>query len=104
MVLNGGAHRGHSCDALSAAEVLGALASPQRLEIVRLLDSHERDVTELAACLGMSVANTSHHLARLRRAGLVVSRRDGTHVTNRLAARDVTQITGAVCAVVRNRS
>jgi len=99
-----GGGRSSTCDARRVAEVLGALANPNRLEIVRLLGAHEHDVTELAACLGISVANTSHHLARLRRAGLVTSRREGTHVTNRLAARDVTQVTGAACAVVRNRS
>ena len=66
----------------------------------RLLTEHDRDVSDLAANLGISMASTSHHLGRLRRAGLVISRRHGTHITNRLAALDVTKITGAACAVV----
>ena len=104
MVLSRGDEHASSCDTLGAAEVLGALASPHRLAIVRLLAEHDRDVSDLAANLGLSMASTSHHLGRLRRAGLVISRRHGTHITNQLAALDVTQITGAACAVVRNRS
>ena len=76
---------GLSCDAERVAAVMAALASPWRIDIVGLLATDELDVTDIAERLGLSVANTSHHLVRLRRAGLVISRRDGSQITNRLA-------------------
>jgi predicted transcriptional regulator len=54
------------CDPEQAAEVLAALASPWRLRMIQLLSTDELDVTEVANRLGLSVANSSHHLARLR--------------------------------------
>ena len=92
---------GPSCDALGTADVLSALASPHRVEIIRLLDEHELAVGELATGLGISVANTSHHLVRLRTAGLVTSRREGTRVTNWLATSDVTALVRAACDLAR---
>lgn len=69
---------GNGPDPRGAAELLRALASPWRLEIVRLLATEELDVTTLAKRLGLSVANASQHLVRLRAAGIVGSRQDGT--------------------------
>jgi DNA-binding transcriptional ArsR family regulator len=85
------------CDPGRAAEVLAALASPCRLEMVRLLADGERDVTDIASRLSISVANTSHHLGRLRHAGLVLARRDGTHIINRLAGPHMLDLCAAAC-------
>src|SRR5437016_949155 len=52
----------------SFAEVARALASGRRAEIVDLLAQGERPVEEIAAEIGQSVANTSHHLRALARA------------------------------------
>lgn len=41
---------------------------------------------EIAEEIGQSVANTSHHLRTLARAGLVATRRQGTHIHYRLAS------------------
>jgi rhodanese-related sulfurtransferase len=68
------------------ATIARALASGRRAEIVELLAQGERPVDEVAQELGQSVANTSHHLRTLARAGLVVTRRAGTHVHYRLAS------------------
>ncbi|MET9078634.1 metalloregulator ArsR/SmtB family transcription factor [Streptomyces sp. NPDC004232] len=66
------------------AEVLAAaaaaswlLASPARLHIMWVLAQGESDVSHLAARLGGALPAVSQHLSRLRRAGLVRSRRDG---------------------------
>lgn len=88
---------GADCDPGRVAFVLAALASPWRLEIVRLLADGERDVTDIANWLSLSVANTSLHLCRLRRAGLVIGRRDGTRVINRLAGPHVLDLCAAAC-------
>jgi DNA-binding transcriptional ArsR family regulator len=87
-----------ACDPADVAEVMAALASPSRLEIVALLADAELDVTEIAHRLGASVATTSHHLGPLRRAGLVTSRRTGTRILNRLAGPHVLDLCAAACA------
>lgn len=78
------------------AGVAKALASGRRAEIVDLLAQAERSVEEVAGELGQSVANTSHHLRTLARAGLLQSRRDGTRVLYRLASDRVAQLWAAI--------
>lgn len=62
------------------AQVAKALANGRRAELVDVLAQGERPVEELANEIGQSVANTSQHLQRLLRSGLVSTRRDGTRV------------------------
>ena len=69
------------------AEVAKALASGRRAEIVDLLAQGERPVDQIAGEIGQSIANTSHHLRAMARAGLVKTRRDGTRVFYALAQR-----------------
>lgn len=78
------------------AEVAKALGSGRRAEIVDLLAQGERSVEEVAAELDQSVANTSHHLRTLARAGLVTTRRDGTRIHYRLASERVAELWSAV--------
>ncbi|HZD24130.1 MAG TPA: metalloregulator ArsR/SmtB family transcription factor, partial [Acidimicrobiia bacterium] len=68
------------------ATIGGALASGRRVEIVEVLAQGERTVEEVGEAIGQSLANTSHHLRTLARAGLVLTRRDGTHIYYRLAS------------------
>lgn len=62
-----------------------ALGHPHRLEILEHLAQGERGVEALSGRIGLSIANTSQHLQRLRRTGLVASRRDGKFVLYRLS-------------------
>ena len=62
------------------AESAKALSSGRRAELVDVLAQGERSVEELAEEIGQSVANTSQHLQRLLRSGLVKSRREGTRI------------------------
>ena len=78
------------------AEVAKALASGRRAEIVDLLAQGERSVEEIAEELGQSVANTSHHLRAMARAGLVTTRRDGTRIFYRLASERVAELWSAL--------
>jgi rhodanese-related sulfurtransferase len=78
------------------AGVAKALASGRRAEIVDLLAQGERAVDEVADELGQSVANTSHHLRTLARAGLLQSRRAGTRVLYRLASERVAELWSAI--------
>jgi DNA-binding transcriptional ArsR family regulator len=60
-----------------AVEVLGLLADRTRLSLVRRLCEGEADVTTLTEACGASRTSVSQHLARLRLAGLVDTRKEG---------------------------
>jgi rhodanese-related sulfurtransferase len=84
------------------AEVAKALASGRRAEVVDLLAQGERSVEEIAAELDQTVANTSHHLRAMARAGLLTTRRDGTHIYYRLASERVADLWAALRDVARD--
>lgn len=71
-------------DAEPAAEMLRALANPQRLAIVCTLVEGERAVSELEAGLGIRQPSLSQHLGSLREAGLIVGRREAKAVFYRI--------------------
>jgi ArsR family transcriptional regulator len=66
------------------AAISRALADPKRLCVLEVLASGERSVSDLSREASCHVPNMSQHLAVLRSAGLVVSRRDGSTVYYRL--------------------
>ena len=88
----------HAKDALfdAFAEMAKALASGRRAEIVDVLAQGERSVEELASEISQSVANTSHHLRALARAGLVTTRRDGNRIFYALASERVAELWSAL--------
>ncbi|MER5883337.1 metalloregulator ArsR/SmtB family transcription factor [Streptomyces sp. NPDC001941] len=63
-----------------AVAVLKAVADPSRYRLLWALTRDELPVSALAELLGAHVAATSQHLAKLRAAGLVVARREGTRI------------------------
>ncbi|MER7764441.1 metalloregulator ArsR/SmtB family transcription factor [Streptomyces sp. NPDC097619] len=69
----------------AAAAVFAMLADPTRLHLLWQLTRGESDVTALAAACGAARPAVSQHLAKLRLAGLVQSRKDGRHVLYSLA-------------------
>ena len=78
------------------AAVAGAMANGRRAEIIELLAQGERSVEHVADAIDQSVANTSHHLRRLARAGLVSTRRDGTRIYYRLTDETRIRLMGRV--------
>ena len=90
-----------SKDALFAAfaEVAKALGSGRRTEIVDVLAQGDRSVDEIAGEIDQSVANASHHLQALARAGLISSRRDGTRVFYTLSSDRVGELWAALLNV-----
>ena len=70
----------------AAVTAFAMLAEPTRLRLLWLVSSEELDVSGLAARLSSSVSVVSAHLAKLRLAGLVETRKHGRHVLYR--ARD----------------
>lgn len=63
-----------------AVETMKLLADPTRLRIVWALLHGEHSVNELADHIGGQPAAVSQHLAKLRLARLVRTRRDGTRI------------------------
>ena len=78
------------------AQVAKALASGRRAEIVDVLAQGERSVEEIAVQIDQSVANTSHHLRAMARAGLLTTRRDGTRIFYALASERVAELWAAL--------
>ena len=60
-----------------AASMFALLSATVRLHILWELAHGDRDVGTLAAALGQSVATVSHHLSKLKLAGVVHARRHG---------------------------
>src|SRR5215510_14960860 len=76
-----------------------AVAHEHRLGLLELVAQGERSVEVLAAHSSLSLANASQHLQQLRRAGLVVGRRQGKFVFYRLADEAVLAMMAAIWRV-----
>ena len=66
------------------AAALKALGQPTRLRILELLRNGERCVCEIFPAIDEEQSNVSRHLAVLRNAGLVASRKEGLNVHYRV--------------------
>ncbi|MFG2004533.1 ArsR/SmtB family transcription factor [Spirillospora sp. NPDC048911] len=64
----------------AASSVFALLSDPTRLHLLWLLAEGEADVTELTTASGAARPAVSQHLAKLRLAHLVQSRREGRRV------------------------
>lgn len=62
-----------------AAATFGLLSATVRLELLWVLGAGESDVGTLAEQIDQTVATVSHHLGKLKAAGLVTARRAGRH-------------------------
>jgi ArsR family transcriptional regulator len=78
------------------AAVAKSLAHPHRLELMEQLAQGERSVEVLADRTRLSIANASHHLQHMRRAGLVATRREGKFVYYRLVDDSVLDLLAAL--------
>jgi|SRR5581483_2201186 len=74
------------------AQVAQATANPHRLELLDLLVQAPRSVEQLAELSALSIANTSQHLQRLKRAGLISSERRGASIWYRIATPAVARL------------
>jgi len=74
------------------AEFFRMLGHPVRIRVLELLGDGPKQVRELLAEINVEASNLSQQLAVLRRAGIVVSARDGSTVTYALAGPDVADL------------
>lgn len=84
--------------AQEAAGALKAMASETRLRIMCSLSSGEQPVNQLAAMTGQSASAISQHLAKLRAAGLVESRRDGQAIYYRCSPGIARELIETLCS------
>ena len=86
------------------ARVCKAIADPKRLLIINELRNSELSVGELCEALGLSQSNASQHLAVLRHAGLVTSRRDGNRVLYSITDEHFLAMCEHVCASIERQN
>ena len=75
-------------DARQASNLMKALANESRVRILCELLDGERCVNELEEIAGLSQSALSQHLARLRRDGVVKTRREGKTICYSLNGRE----------------
>ncbi|SUA43385.1 Uncharacterized HTH-type transcriptional regulator Rv0081/MT0088 [Nocardia africana] len=82
------------------AEFFKTLGHPIRIRVLELLSEREHAVSEMLAEIGIEPANLSQQLAILRRAGLVVARREGLSVTYELTSPQVAELLAVARAIL----
>jgi DNA-binding transcriptional ArsR family regulator len=75
-----------------------SFANPTRLKMLDLLARREYSASDLQAELGITAPNVSQHLAILKAAGVVATRRDGKQIYCSLAIPEVKQ----ACQLIRD--
>ncbi len=68
------------------ADVCKALAHAKRLEILHILKGKEVSVRDIVMQMGISKANVSQHLAIMRKAGILNTRREGLNAYYRISS------------------
>ncbi len=91
-------------DLQNRANILKALGHPSRLLMVEELARGERCVCELRDLVGADISTISKHLAVLKRAGILESRKDGLQIFYRLLSPCVISFFECVESVVKARA
>lgn len=74
------------------AEFFKTLSHPTRIRVLELLGQREHAVSELLPKIGVEAANLSQQLAVLRKAGLVMTRKEGSSVYYSLTSPRVAEL------------
>jgi ArsR family transcriptional regulator len=82
------------------AELFRTLGHPVRIRVLELLQDGPRPVRELLEVIEVESSNLSQQLAVLRRAGLVISFREGASVVYRLSTPDVADLLRAARGIL----
>jgi DNA-binding transcriptional ArsR family regulator len=88
-------------DRQRSAAIARALSDPKRLCVLETLAGGERSVSDLSRDAGCQIPNMSQHLAVLRSAGLVMTRREGNTVLYRLTDQRVLDAYRLISALAR---
>lgn len=74
------------------AEFFKTLGHPARIRILELLAVGDRSVSELLPEVGLESSNLSQQLAVLRRAEVVIARKEGSTVIYSIASPDIAEL------------
>ncbi|WP_433258956.1 ArsR/SmtB family transcription factor [Streptosporangium sp. CA-135522] len=74
------------------AEFFKTLGHPSRIRVLELLSERDHSVAEMLPEVGIEPAHLSQQLAVLRRANLVVSRKEGSSVYYSLTSHDIAEL------------
>jgi DNA-binding transcriptional ArsR family regulator len=85
------------------SRICKAFANPTRLYILHLLGEREWAVSDLQKRLAVSVPNLSQHMAILKAAGIVVTRREGKRIYCSLEIPEVKQACALIHSVLRRQ-
>ncbi len=83
------------------ADVLKALGQPTRLKILELLRGGERCVCEIFPAIEEEQSNVSRHLALMKAAGILASRKEGQMVHYRVRDPQVFKLLDGVSALLK---
>ena len=82
-----------------AANLLKAMSNDKRLIIMCALFKGEKCVGDLEGIVGLSQSALSQHLARLRRDGLVMTRRDAQTIYYSLEDQSIKSMLRCLCEI-----
>lgn len=82
------------------AEFFKTLGHPVRIRVLELLSEREHAVAEMLPQVGIEPAHLSQQLAVLRRANLVVTRKEGSTVYYSLTSPEVAQLLSVARAIL----
>ena len=85
------------------ARLCQTLTDPKRLKLLQALRAGERSVGDLTVAIDASSTNVSQHLAVLRDAGLVATRRQGTSIYYRLAYPAIMEACDIIHGILRTQ-
>ena len=85
------------------AEFFKTLGHPLRIRVLEMLSESERSVGELLREIDVEASNLSQQLAVLRRAGLVVSRREGSTVHYALVSSQIADLMAVARSILTSR-
>ena len=83
------------------SRICKAFANPIRLRLLDMLGKRDWQVADLQKELGISKANLSQHLAVLKAAGIIVSRREGKQLCCSLAMPQIKEAVQLIRSVLK---
>lgn len=87
----------------AVARHFGLLSEPTRLKILHAICQEELSVTMIVATTGATQSNVSRHLARMREAGVVSRRREGTTIFYKVTDPEFVEICRNMCVQIAGR-
>jgi DNA-binding transcriptional ArsR family regulator len=87
---------------MSLTQTFQALSEPNRRKIIDLLKETEMAVSDIGSKLAITLPTLSHHLDVLKRAGLILSRRDGQKILYSINMSVLEDITEQIIKFLKN--